>query len=703
MEVVVTSLEEKVARVISTQPTMEWRLAELSASVKGLQEQLETQACRTDAAEARLQRWKASLETEMKNLAAAEAPAPPAPPTPHNGLDAESCRTAVVAELRGHAAAGSKPQRQVEAPEAGIKDLGLDDVAAVATRVFGAETAALKTRLAEQQEALRSELLALAGRPQAQPARQEADVSLHFGEIRALINDESASRSRLADEIKADMRDLAQELRSEADHRLELQQRLEALDSEAKSDLQQAEQRRGAAAAELQVQAASRGTDLGREDSPRGQKAEAESQIVSLQSASQDCSSSLKELDPAMKALFAEACEVAQKQHLELLDRLTQLSARVDAEMSDRQQADDKWETLQEALGREQLAREGALSENSRAVGALASRLDSQEKALPELDAAVKAELAKVEAAMASFRQEERNARETMSADLSATQAQKHEEMTATRREHAALKEESRKQVLMMAKRPNEDLHTEHECLLQVEAAPWATESGHFEDASQGQTAEEVCQIVPLQCATPECSNGLKELDSASRVPVPVAEEGDVAQRRQLELLDRLTQLTARVDAEKADRQEAEERAGDKLETLQEALGREQLAREAALSENFRAVGALASRLDSQERALPELDAAVKAELAKVEAAMASFRQEERNAREATSADLSASQVQKHEAMAEEMRREHATLKEESRTCALPLVERLNEELRNEHEARLTMLLSAGWATLAER
>ena len=38
-------------------------------------------------------------------------------------------------------------------------------------------------------------------------------------------------------------------------------------------------------------------------------------------------------------------------------------------------------------------------------------------------------------------------------------------------------------------------------------------------------------------------------------------------------------------------------------------------------------VGALASRLDSQERALPELDAAVKAELAKVEAAMASFRQ----------------------------------------------------------------------------
>ena len=38
-------------------------------------------------------------------------------------------------------------------------------------------------------------------------------------------------------------------------------------------------------------------------------------------------------------------------------------------------------------------------------------------------------------------------------------------------------------------------------------------------------------------------------------------------------------------------------------------------------------MGALASRLDSQERALPELDAAVKAELAKVEAAMASFRQ----------------------------------------------------------------------------
>ena len=88
--------------------------------------------------------------------------------------------------------------------------------------------------------------------------------------------------------------------------------------------------------------------------------------------------------------------------------------------------------------------------------------------------------------------------------------------------------------------------------------------------------------------------------------PSAACQDREVAQKRQLELLDRLTQrlgcglwrahlriwgfgarqefglsrvcfpprLTARVDAEKAERQEAEERAGDKLETLQERCGR---------------------------------------------------------------------------------------------------------------------------------
>ncbi|CAE8632752.1 unnamed protein product, partial [Polarella glacialis] len=43
LEVVVQSLEGKVAEVMSKQPMTEWRLSELTASLKGLQEQMELQ------------------------------------------------------------------------------------------------------------------------------------------------------------------------------------------------------------------------------------------------------------------------------------------------------------------------------------------------------------------------------------------------------------------------------------------------------------------------------------------------------------------------------------------------------------------------------------------------------------------------------------------------------------------------------------
>ncbi|CAE7426200.1 HERC1 [Symbiodinium natans] len=342
--------------------------------------------------------------------------------------------------------------------------------------VQAGQTDALEQKVGALKEALQA---------QSEARQREADESLRcFGEVRAMINSEAASRSRLAEESKADMRNLAHELKSESDRRLQLQQRMEALGSEAKSDLQQAEQRLKAAVAaaqtsvsevtaKLQVEAASRAAELGRvDDALRGHKAEMDSQIATLQSANQERINSLKELDPAMKALVAEEREAAQKQHLQLLDRLTQLTVRVDAEIADRRQGEEraggKMETLQEALGREQQAREVAMSENGRAVGALASRLDSQEKALPELGGAVKAELAKLEAAMASFRQEERTAREATSADLSTSQGRKHEAMTEEiRREHAAHKEESRKWALTMVERLSEDLRKEREALFE--------------------------------------------------------------------------------------------------------------------------------------------------------------------------------------------------------------------------------------------
>ncbi|CAE7368424.1 RE2, partial [Symbiodinium sp. KB8] len=206
MEVVLTSLEEKVAQVISNQPMMEWRLAELGASVKGLQEQLETQACRTDATEARLQRWKTTIESDMQNLTV-EAPVPvQAEPEPvPRSLDAEACRAAVVAELRG-STGGPKGVQAVQ--ESGSAGLHLEDIAAAATRAFGAETATLKDQIAalqEVQDALRCEVTRLADRPGMQVDASSAP-SLSDRVERA----EAAASSQQREELEASVAEVTE-------------------------------------------------------------------------------------------------------------------------------------------------------------------------------------------------------------------------------------------------------------------------------------------------------------------------------------------------------------------------------------------------------------------------------------------------------------------------------------------------------------
>eukprot|EP00930_Biecheleria_cincta_P027291 TRINITY_DN19175_c0_g1_i1.p1 TRINITY_DN19175_c0_g1~~TRINITY_DN19175_c0_g1_i1.p1 ORF type:complete len:1074 (-),score=245.73 TRINITY_DN19175_c0_g1_i1:408-3629(-) len=67
LEVVVKSLEGKVADVMAKQPVTEWRLTELAASVKGVQEHLEVQVQRSDAADSRFQKWRVSVEGDLRN------------------------------------------------------------------------------------------------------------------------------------------------------------------------------------------------------------------------------------------------------------------------------------------------------------------------------------------------------------------------------------------------------------------------------------------------------------------------------------------------------------------------------------------------------------------------------------------------------------------------------------------------------------
>ncbi|CAE7756219.1 unnamed protein product [Symbiodinium sp. CCMP2456] len=201
MEVVLTSLEEKVAQVMSNQPMMEWRLAELGASVKGLQEQLETQACRTDATEARLQRWKTTIESDMQNLTVG-APVPVQAEPVARSLDAEACRAAVLAELRGSTGGPNGVQ------ESGSAGLHLEDIAAVATRVFGAETATLKDQIAalqEVQDALRGEVARLADRP-AMQVDASSPPSLSDRVERA----EAAASSQRREELEASVAEVTE-------------------------------------------------------------------------------------------------------------------------------------------------------------------------------------------------------------------------------------------------------------------------------------------------------------------------------------------------------------------------------------------------------------------------------------------------------------------------------------------------------------
>jgi len=109
MEVFVTSLEGKVAQVMSKQPLTEWKLAELGSNIKGLQEQLEMQARRGDAADARLQRFTTSVQSQLRKFV--EVPEEKPSPSGLEGTDA--LKDAMLASLREDAPGDGSVTNQV--------------------------------------------------------------------------------------------------------------------------------------------------------------------------------------------------------------------------------------------------------------------------------------------------------------------------------------------------------------------------------------------------------------------------------------------------------------------------------------------------------------------------------------------------------------------------------------------------------------
>lgn len=185
--------------------------------------------------------------------------------------------------------------------------------------------------------------------------------------------------------------------------------------------------------------------------------------------------------------------------------------------------------------------------------------------------------------------------------------------------------------------------------------------------------------------ALPVLQERLSQVEASFTAQLSEATEASMARDQKLE--DSLQQLTLQLEEETTDRKQSEQRAAGMLSSIQVAMGREQRAREAAYNEANRLLGVLETRLEGNEKSLQDLSALLKAEVAQLEETYSKFASQEQAAREALGKSLEQQQLKRHEALAEELRRNYAAQTEESRRWAQTLVERLSNDLRGEREA----------------
>ncbi|CAK9106616.1 unnamed protein product [Durusdinium trenchii] len=195
--------------------------------------------------------------------------------------------------------------------------------------------------------------------------------------------------------------------------------------------------------------------------------------------------------------------------------------------------------------------------------------------------------------------------------------------------------------------------------------------------------------------ALPVLQERLSQVEASFTAQLSEATEASMARDQKLE--DRSEEgyrrvanggrLTLQLEEETTDRKQSEQRAAGMLSSIQVAMGREQRAREAAYNEANRLLGVLETRLEGNEKSLQDLSALLKAEVAQLEETYSKFASQEQAAREALGKSLEQQQLKRHEALAEELRRNYAAQTEESRRWAQTLVERLSNDLRGEREA----------------
>lgn len=320
---------------------------------------------------------------------------------------------------------------------------------------------------------------------EAASRQREADENLRrFEELRSALMGESKTRQDALTEVSSKFSTLEAKNREESQQRLDLQARLEASDAslskelkalavKQNADLAAAESSMTEAAKMIQTEASARVESLARvEADERALSMGFDEKISALRRAIDEGLASVRTMEPALKKLIVEEADARATADGEHVEYARSLLEKIDVEVAERKTWEERTsgllKALQETSAQEQRAREAAASDQGRAVGSLAAKIEILEKNISEIAPPLRSELAEAQKQLKSFMASERAARETAFEEISSAQAAKHDTLKDdTRDMQARLAEENRMWAQALVERLSGDLKGERESLFQ--------------------------------------------------------------------------------------------------------------------------------------------------------------------------------------------------------------------------------------------
>lgn len=440
--------------------------------------------------------------------------------------------------------------------------------------------------------------------------QREADETLRrFEELRGALKSESIMRQDALAEVASRCPPLEAKIREETQQRIDLQARLEALDAsldkdlkalavKTNSDLAAVESSLAQAAKMIQTETSARLDGIARvEADVRALPTGFDEKMSALARALEEGLASVRTMEPALKKLIVEEADARALADGEQLAYARELLQRIDAEVADRKTWEERttglMTALQETSAREQRTREAAASDQGKAVGSLAAKIEVLEKSTSEIAPPLRAELAKAQQQLADFMSSERAARETAFREISSDQAGKHDALKAdTRHVQAQLADENRMWAQALVDRLSGDLKGERESLFQE----LNRRCEELFDAKADANAERVRNEFAMQ---------IKKVDVATSEVVRQQKDAMDEERHRYERQARVAaqEVKAALDAHGEFAEALKNEQSLLISRVQEALQQEAMSREGLSSR----VGGLESDMQKVKGHLPIL------------------------------------------------------------------------------------------------